>query len=241
MTNLSRRRGCRTGRFGALRGVQGTCAILSQTTRLSIRARIGRMAWKTERWLEELFPGEEQIYSEYNHLPPRELAIVSCAVLDAALVDLLALRLKGGNKEITGFLGVNGDGRAPTASFGARIQLGLLVGLLTPDDARILRTLKDIRNQFAHRVKLDFLSPSVLRATTRLFQLWSAQTHKLANQTPIPLNRGSHLEQVGRFLPHQAEAGEGLFLAVFTVYHAYFHRMHPRVEKIGPALAKKKS
>ena len=198
------------------------------------------MAWKTERWLEELFPGEEQIYSEYNHLPPRELAIVSCAVLDAALVELLALRLKGADKEIAGFLGVNGDGRAPAASFGARIQLGLLVGLLTPDDAEILRTFKDIRNQFAHRVKLDFLSPSVLRATKKLFQLWSAQSHIFEEHPAISVNRKVHLQQVGRFLPHRSEAGEGLLLAVFCVYHAYFHRMHPRVEKIGSALRRTK-
>ena len=228
------------GHFGAPEGIQSTCTILSQTASLSIRAWNGRMAWKTERWLEELFPGEGQIYSEYSHLPPRELAIVSCAVLDAALADLLALRLRGGKREVEGFLGVNGDGRAPAASFGARVQLGLLVGLLTPADAEILRIFKGIRNQFAHRVNFDFLSPPALRATTRLFQLWSAQSHIFEKHPAISVNRQVHLEQVGRFLPHRSEAGEGLLLAAFCVYHAYFHRMYRRVEKIGSALRRTK-
>jgi hypothetical protein len=51
------------------------------------------MAWKIERWLAEVFPGESEIYSEYRSLPPRELAIVSAAVLDIALAELLAVRL----------------------------------------------------------------------------------------------------------------------------------------------------
>ena len=82
------------------------------------------MAWKIERWLAEVFPGEERIYSEYRTLPPRELAIVSAAVLDVALAELLALRLSGEDREIEAFLGLNGDGRAPVATFGGRIQLG---------------------------------------------------------------------------------------------------------------------
>ena len=51
------------------------------------------MAWKIERWLSEVFPGEDEIYAEYRSLPPRELAIVSAAVLDVALAELLSLRM----------------------------------------------------------------------------------------------------------------------------------------------------
>ena len=100
------------------------------------------MAWKTERWLAEVFPGEEKIYSEYRLLAPRELTVVSAAVLDVALAELLVSRLSGESREIEAFLGLNGDGRAPVATFGARIQLGLLVNILVPSDAEILRTIK---------------------------------------------------------------------------------------------------
>src|SRR5687768_433997 len=115
------------------------------------------MTWKTERWLDEVFPGESQIYSEYRTLSPRELAIVAAAVLDVALAELLVLRLSPYDKEAQEFLGLNGDGRAPTGTFGSRIQLGLLIGLLTPEDASILRVIKELRNLFAHRVDVSFL------------------------------------------------------------------------------------
>lgn len=193
------------------------------------------MAWKIERWLTDIFPGENNIYSEYRSLSPRELATVSVAVLDAALAELLVLRLRDESKEAESFLGLNGDGRAPVSSFGARIQLGLLLGLLTPNDAAILRTIKDIRNQFAHRVKINFLSPSIVKANIKLHSLWVARNDALI-ENGIISGTTSQLTELGRHIPHVAEAGEGLLLSVFTIYHAYLHRMHSRVERIGEAL-----
>lgn len=195
------------------------------------------MAWKIERWLADVFPGENNIYAEYRGLLPRELAIVSAAVLDAALAELLTLRLKGESKEIEEFLGLNGDGRAPVSSFGARIQLGVLTGILTPNDAAILRSIKDIRNQFSHRVKIDFLSPNVIKATRRLHSLWLDRNNALI-EAGFMSGSTSQLDDLGRHLPDVAEAGEGLLLAIFTVYHAYFHRMHSRVERIGVSLVR---
>lgn len=195
------------------------------------------MVWKIERWLADVFPGENNIYSEYRSLLPRELAIVSAAVLDAALAELLALRLRDESKEIEDFLGLNGDGRSPAGSFGARIQLGLLVGILTREDAAILRTIKDIRNHFAHRVKIDFLSPSALKATTKLHSLWVARNNALI-EAGVMSGSTTQLNDLGDHLPHVAEAGEGLLLSIFTVYHAYFHLMRYRVQRIGAALMK---
>ena len=194
------------------------------------------MAWKIERWLSDVLPGEDEIYAEYRSLPPRELAIVSAAVLDVALAELLSLRMADQSKEAEEFLGLNGDGRAPTGSFGARIQLGLLVGLLTPEDAAILRAIKELRNLFAHRVRVDFLAPSVLKATTKLHTLWLNRTTELIKAGAIN-GTTDHLSDIARFLPTVPEAGEGLLLSVFTTYHAYFHRMHSRVTRLGCALA----
>lgn len=195
------------------------------------------MAWKIERWFSEVFPGEAEIYAEYHRLPPRELAIVSAAVLDVALAELLALRLLDETKEAEEFLGVNGDGRAPAGSFGARIQLGVLVGLLTPEDAAILRTIKELRNIFAHRVRANFLSPATLKITTRLHVLWVGRSTALVKVGAMS-GTTEHLAEIGRYLPTIAEAGEGVLLSVFTVYQAYFHRMHSRIQRLGDALAK---
>jgi hypothetical protein len=193
------------------------------------------MAWKIERWFSQLFPGENNIYAEYRGLPPRELAIVAAAVLDVALTELLALRLADDEKEVQDFLGLSGDGRAPAGSFGARIQLGLLLGLLTPRDAAILRVLKEIRNIFAHRVCVDFLSPSVLKATTKLHTLWLANAEMLIASGAVS-GTTEHIQALRADLPNVPEAGEGLLLSVLTLYQAYFHRMHGQVRRIGDAL-----
>ena len=97
------------------------------------------MAWKIERWLSEVFPGEERIYIEYRDLRRRELAVVAAGVLDLALAELLSMRLIDKPGEYEEFLGLNEDGRAPCSSFGARIQLALLLGIITNEDATILR------------------------------------------------------------------------------------------------------
>ena len=196
------------------------------------------MAWKIERWLAEVFPGEEKIYSEYRTLPPRELAIASAAVLDVALAELLALRLRGEDREIEAFLGLNGDGRAPVATVGARIQLALLTDLLVPNDTAILRTIKDIRNQFAHRANVDFLSPSILRSTRKLLSLWTRRHGELI-EAGYEVGKSDSFLVIEEQLPHVSEAGEALLLSVFSVYQAYFHRMHFRVLKIGPAIGRK--
>ena len=193
------------------------------------------MAWKLERWLSDVFPGEENIYSEYRELRPRDLAITVAAVLDCALAELLIQRLGGPNKEIESFLGLNGDGRAPVASFGARIQLGLILGILTSRDVAILRTIKGIRNEFAHRVNVGFLSPTILKETTKLLSLWRKQTNELVKAAVIPRSNGN-LDIIEQELPCLPEAGEGLLLAIFSVYQAYFHRMHSRVTKINRAI-----
>lgn len=195
------------------------------------------MAWKIERWLAEVFPGEPEIYSEYRRLPPRELAIVCAAVLDVALAELLTLRLANCQKEIEEFLGLNGDGRAPAGSFGARIQLALLLGLLTPVDAATLRTIKELRNLFAHRVRINFLSPAVQRATSKLHALWLKRTEALLEVGAIS-GSTKPLKEMAQYLPTVAEAGEGLLLSVFTVYQAYFHRMHSQVQRLDDAFEK---
>ena len=195
------------------------------------------MVWKTERWLTEVFPGEEKIYSEYQTLSPRELAIVSAAVLDVALAELLTHRLSGENREIEAFLGLNGDGRAPVATFGARIQLGLLVGILVPSDAAILRIIKDIRNQFAHRTNVDFLSPTILKSSRKLLSLWMRRHSELTRAGHM-VGKPEQFSIIGEYLPNVSEAGEGLVLSVFSVYQAYFHRMHSRILPIGNAIGR---
>ena len=195
------------------------------------------MASKIERLFTEVFPGEGAIYAEYGDLPPRELAIVAAAVLDAALAELLALRLVDCEREAEDFLGLNGDGRAPAGSFGSRIQLALLIGLIAPEDAAILRAVKELRNLFAHRVKIGFLSPPALKVTTKLHALWVKRNGGLIEAGAIS-GTSAQLKRLARQLPNHADAGEGLLFSIFCVYQAYFHRLHGRITRVPNIVAK---
>lgn len=191
------------------------------------------MVWKTEQWMRDVFPGSNRIYEEYRLLPRRELAVVAGALLDSALAELLSKRLNGQDSEIHSFLGVNGDGRAPCGSFGARIQLALLTSLITESDAAILRTIKNIRNLFAHEVRADFNSTSVLPLITKLHDKFLEQSNRLIKASLLDGETHS-LSAISPFLASTPEAGAGLLLAILSTYQAYFHRLYERVQPIPP-------
>lgn len=187
------------------------------------------MAWKTERWLEEVFPGKDQIFSAYRGFSGRELVIVASAVLDTALASLLARRLRNLPSEAEAFLGVAGDGRAPVASFGARIQLALLIGLLTERDAAILRHLKNLRNLLSHRVKADLCSEAALKPLRALLAEWRSLSEDLLGSK---VRVGPGLDALADQLGKTPAAAEGLVLAILATYQALFHRLSDRVEAL---------
>ena len=191
------------------------------------------MAWKIEKWLAEVFPGPESIYSAYRQLPRRELAIVAAASLDLALAELISKRLLDYAKECEQFLGADGDGRAPAGSFGARIQLALLLGILTPDDCSQLRIIKSIRNKFAHSVSVDFTSDAVKPLIYALYDKVVARTKALREGGFLPPGGDEGDFDMKPHFETTPEAGAGLLLAVFCVYQAYFHRLSSITGRIG--------
>jgi hypothetical protein len=195
------------------------------------------MAWKVEKWLDEIFPGEDKIYDEYRELRPRELVIVSVAALDSALAQLITLRVKNIPGEYESFLGLNEDGRAPVASFGSRIQLALLLGIITEKDASVLRALKQLRNLFAHRVHVNFVSPRIHKPLNELYKAWVEIIDEIipsrALHPEVPTKK---FKLIGNYIGKTPQAGEGLVLAVFGVYQAYFHRLSDKIRRIDKTL-----
>ena len=187
------------------------------------------MAWKIERWLSDVFPGEDRIYSEYRELSRRELAIVAAAVLDVALAELLSKRLLDIPKEYEDFLGLDADGRAPAGTFGARIQLAMLLGVITEQDTAILREVKHIRNGFSHRAKVDFTSATVKPHVLRLHQLFGSRLSGLL--LPV-VGDSNKADELGASFGISPEAGAGLLLAVLSVYQAYFHRLSSHITRV---------
>lgn len=116
--------------------------------------------WKIERWRKDVAAAvnDEELLKSYKTQSSRDLIIYVTAVIDVALAELLAMRLIDDAKEPTEFLGANEDGRAPAGSFGARMQLAYLAGLMPTRTLQGLRKLKALRNMMAHRVEVSLLS-----------------------------------------------------------------------------------
>ena len=131
------------------------------------------MAWRIERWSADLYRPDVETIEQYRPLPIRELVIVGCATLDAALAELISARLIEDERESTDFLGADEDGRAPAGSFGARIQLAYLLGIIPKPALQSFRALKALRNIVAHRVAVDVVGPKCQATLEPLRQVLS--------------------------------------------------------------------
>ena len=180
------------------------------------------MARKLEHWLETVPEDKTQLVDGYAQLSPRELPIVAAATLDLALVALLERRLLADPNEQESFLGTNGDGRAPAGSFGARIQLAYLLGLISKHDVEVLRSIKAIRNLFAHRMAVSFSSPSVVKELRRLHSSWL----KAVGSSP------SYIEKASRDVGDDEIRSQGILMIVFAHFQLYFHNTVPLINSI---------
>jgi hypothetical protein len=127
--------------------------------------------WRIERWEAEVLPRLSVILEEHLKLSLRDSTILTTALLDLGLADLINKRLAGPEHEIVEFLGADEDGRAPCGSFGSRIQLARLIGIISDEDARLLRQLKALRNTLAHRV--DGTSERVVKELVKVWDSFS--------------------------------------------------------------------
>ncbi len=180
------------------------------------------MAWKIERWLADVFPGMENIFAKYHELDRRELVIVASSSLDLALAELISKRLMDYPKELEECLGADEDGRAPLGSFGARIQMAHLLGILTAEDVAILRIIKAIRNKFAHRVNIDFTSEQVKPLVRALYDKQRERTRHLIVGTPSPSSTQRHVrrgERLGAWLLDQWQQEQSAQPAVIPTAH----------------------
>ena len=189
------------------------------------------MSWKIEKWFTEVFPGEKNIYSEYRTLKPRELVIIAASVLDLALAELISMRLINISKEFEDFLGLNGNGLAPCSTFGARIQLALLIGIINQDDAAVLRTIKNLRNLYAHKVNVSLSRDEGLKIALQLLEEYRCIMIKITKKYKKEIaNTG--LDAIKDRMSKSEEAACAIILTVFAVYQAYFHRIHVMISRI---------
>jgi hypothetical protein len=185
------------------------------------------MAWKLERWSTDLGTTLDDLRSRTSSFSDRELVVVACAQIDSGLAELLAQRLCGTPAEIEEFLGANEDGRAPAGSFGARIQLALLTGLITSSQAKALRAIKNLRNDLAHRSTGDLSTARLKAKVLAIYQGWHDLGCSLGS-TPQLSPAAFH----AKLTTNPRNAREAI-LRVFAFYQAYFGHLYGGLERIS--------
>ncbi len=132
---------------------------------------------KADAWEKNVLPilaDFPALAKKLGLLSLREQIVFVAAVLDAGLVHLISRRLNGPARDIDEFLGTAGEGdaRAPCGSFGSRIQLARLVGVITAGDAELLRAVKKLRNHVAHAVEIELESEAVAEGLLTIYTIF---------------------------------------------------------------------
>lgn len=183
------------------------------------------MVWKIERWLADVYRHEDNLFQRYGSLSARELAVVACATLDVALAELLALRFIDDPREASEFLGADEDGNAPAGSFGARIQLAYLLGVIPKEAAGPLRAIKALRNVMAHRVNVDILGEKAQRVLEPL-------RAALLSPRDDPKTT-EYLENLVRLSRTDEMMARTLVILIFSVLHDLLHDVVPHVDRVS--------
>jgi hypothetical protein len=191
-----------------------------------------KVAQRIEKWLEEVFPADTRsLFSEYESLRPRELVIVAASVTDVALAELISKRLMDYPKEQKDFLGLDEDGRSPCASFGSRIQLALLLGIILVDDAETLRAIKALRNLYAHRVNVRLSEKDGLKCSLRLLEAYKRILIRMLPKREQEIEN-IDLEEIKRKMRESEETACLFLRTVLGMLQLYFRDIHGNMQRI---------
>lgn len=103
-------------------------------------------------------PEEKEAHKEIERSSDRAAAILSAAFVEDRLSDALKARLHQDKKITEEMFRPSG----PLGSFSSKIGLAFMIGMLSKETVTDLYIIKDVRNEFAHRLTTkDFESPRV--------------------------------------------------------------------------------
>ncbi len=153
---------------------------------LVLRARHvwGALSRREDDVTQELRISQEigDAFSEIENGSPRAAAIVSAALIEEKLTEVLRMLLHQDTKlhdEIFGIHGAFGD-------FGTKINLAFLVGLCSGKAVKELRTICKIRNAFAHVVLVDNFDSDKIRGLVNNLTLHETMKFTFTNINADP-------------------------------------------------------
>ncbi|MFS2108512.1 hypothetical protein ACCC88_02405 [Sphingomonas sp. Sphisp140] len=93
----------------------------------------------------------------------RVLAIVCCAFIEDALTGVISVRLPGITPELKARMFGSEKSAGPLSAVVSKIDFAQALGALTPGAAEELRLIAQIRNRFAHRIRVASFEDSPVR------------------------------------------------------------------------------
>jgi hypothetical protein len=191
------------------------------------------MAWKIERMTEALHSEAQRVAWDYDDVSPRELVIVAAGFLDVLLAEMICLRMIE-DPECDQFLGADGDGRAPAATLGAKTQLAFLLGLVDRDEAERLKHIKRIRNEFAHRVVVDFTADKV-QPSLRMLCTSIAEASALVEGLEA---RAADFGRLIALLSNDPAAGRQVFCEAFALLYVGLDDRRTQIRRVQDAFGR---
>src|SRR6516165_7584146 len=111
-------------------------------------------------WLSLTEFSSEKFYAVLDELEsasPRAAVIVGASFVEDHLTRLIKSRLMDDENALTHFFDQNGA----LGTFSAKTKLGYLMGLYSQEAWKELETVRSIRNDFAHELRISFDMQSV--------------------------------------------------------------------------------
>lgn len=115
-----------------------------------------------------------EMYSETD----RGAALVGACIIDDVLEHLIRAFLRPGNSTKKLFEGMN----APLSNFSSRIAMAHSLGLIANIEHKALEAIRQIRNDFAHQVGINFDHPTITKKLEALRMIPTSQNPKYLNR-----------------------------------------------------------
>jgi len=107
----------------------------------------------------------QEAFSQFSNERPRASALMAAAWVDDALRAVLQAYLSRDHATASALLRAD----APLGSFGVRIKIAFLLGLISSEARADLDSIREIRNQFAHvRTRVSFKTDKIAVKCKRL-------------------------------------------------------------------------
>jgi hypothetical protein len=170
------------------------------------------MAWVS------LSADHDAIIAEIENQSDRAAAIVAFSFLEDRLADLLVSRFEDFPKIVTKVM----RGVGPLATFSAKNDLALLMGLYDSRTYRDLVTLKDIRNKFAHAAQpISFRTQSVIELCNNLIFPSARIIDESVREVQAQLG-GEMASAIGRLLLPPGNKARDQFVAKIAFHYFFF-------------------